>query len=233
MDRILLSRFAVLVSGLLVTTFTATQADIPLPAITVTGNTPVGDMVYRDYQQRSPDIRWPSVITKFIKISEIFSHNEIEINASRETVWNHLVQAKLWPQWCSFIKKVKIWGGSEVLEKDTRFLWNAYDLPQEGFSVPIQGAVSPEPLSSKVFEYVPQSRLGWRSYGAPTVHGTLCETYHNWLLTPIGPKRTRVVFEEVAGGFAAGFARGNHAEIVHVSHQQWLEELKKISENQT
>jgi Polyketide cyclase / dehydrase and lipid transport len=233
MDRILPSRFAVLVSGLLVTTFTPTRADIPLPAITVTGQTPVGDMVYRDRQQRSRDVRWPSVISKFIDISEIFAHNEIDINASSETVWNHLVQAKLWPQWCSFVKKVKIWGDSDVLEKGTQFWWRAYDLPQEGFAVPGAGVVYPDPLSSKVFEYVPETRLGWRSYGAMSVHGSVCETYHYWLLTPIGPKKTRVLFEEVAEGGAAGFARGNHPEIVHVNHQQWLEELKKVSETKS
>jgi hypothetical protein len=93
--------------------------------------------------------------------------------------------------------------------------------------------ISPDPMSSKVFEYVPESRLGWRSYGAMTVHGTLCETYHYWLLTPIGPRKTHVVFEEVARGFAAGFARGNHPEVVHVSHDQWLEELKKVSETKS
>jgi hypothetical protein len=139
MNRILPSRFALLASGPLVaTTFTATRADTFLPSITVTGKTPAGDTVYQDLQQRSPDVRWPTAITKFVKISEIFAHNQIDINAPAGTVWNHLIQAKLWPEWCSFVKNVKIWGGSEVLEKNTRFLWNAYDLPQEHLSVPLQ-----------------------------------------------------------------------------------------------
>jgi hypothetical protein len=76
----------------------------------------------------------------------------------------------------------------------------------------------------------PESRLGWRSYGATTFHGTLTETYHNWLLTPIGSRKTHVLFEEVAQGYPAGPARGYYPEVVHVSHQQWLEELKKVSE---
>ena len=171
-----------------------------------------------------------TAITKFIKISEIFAHNEIDINASAGTVWNHLVQAKLWSQWSSFAKKVKVWGGSDTPEKDTRFQWMAYDLPQDHLAKAGVGMIPFEALSRKVFEYVPESRLGWRSYGAPTIHGALCETYHNWLLTPIGPKKNHVVFEEVAGGYAAGSARGNRPEVVHVSHQEWLEELKKVSE---
>ena len=82
-------------------------------------------------------------------------HNEIDINASAETVWSHLVQAKLWYQWCSFAEKVKIWGASEVLEKNTRFSYTAYDLPQDRVLL----EVPPEPMSSKVFEFVPESRL--------------------------------------------------------------------------
>ncbi|MBV8969399.1 MAG: SRPBCC domain-containing protein [Verrucomicrobia bacterium] len=210
---------------------TATAADTFLPSITVTGRatpspTPAGDMVSRDRQQRSPEVRWPSVISKFINYLEVFAHNEIDINASAQTVWSHLVQAKLWSQWCSFAKKVKIWGGSEVLEKNSRFLYMAYDLPQDRVLL----EVPPEPMSSKVFEYVPESRLGWRGYGAPTIQGALCETYHYWLLEPVGPNRTRIVFEEVATGWVARFARGNYPEVVHVGHDQWLEELKKVSE---
>jgi hypothetical protein len=160
------------------------------------------------------------VISRFVNYTEVFAHNEIDINASAETVWNHLVQAKLWYQWCSFAKKVKIWGGSEVLEKNTRLSYKAYDLPQDNVVL----EVPPDPMSSKVFEYVPESRLGWRGYGAPTFWGTICETYHYWLLKPTGPNRTHVIFEEIATGRAAALARGRYPEVVHVAHDQWLEE---------
>src|SRR5262249_22442542 len=109
---------------------------------------------------------------------------------------------------------------------NTRFSYMAYDLPQDRVNL----EVPPEPMSSKVFEYVPKSRLGWRGYGAPFGLGALCETYHYWLLKPVGPNRTHVVFEEVATGWAARFARGYYPEVVHVGHDQWLEELKKVSE---
>ena len=60
MDRILPSWFALLAGGLLVNTaLTLTRADILLPSIIVTAKTPEGDTVYKDLQQRSPDIRWP------------------------------------------------------------------------------------------------------------------------------------------------------------------------------
>lgn len=80
---------------------------------------------------------------------------------------------------------------------------------------------------------VPESRLGWVSYAtANTPFGPLCDSYHNWLLTPIGAKKCLVIFEAVATGLAARKARGNYSEITHLSHQRWLEELKRISESQ-
>ena len=37
-------------------------------------------------------------------------------------------------------------------------------------------------------------------------------------------------FEEVATGMAARYARGAYPELVHMSHDSWLERLKWISE---
>jgi len=90
-----------------------------------------------------------------------------------------------------------------------------------------------QPLDSKVSEYVPESRLGWVSYGSIGVWGPVCDAYHTWLLTPTGANKCRVIFEEVATGLAAQHARGVYPEILHLSHQRWLEQLKKISESRT
>jgi hypothetical protein len=81
-----------------------------------------------------------------------------------------------------------------------------------------------------VIEYVPERRIAWYSFGTLTEHGPLCATYHAWLLTPIGTKKCRVIFEEAATGRAARYARGAYPEIVHLSHHRWLEQLKKVSE---
>jgi hypothetical protein len=146
-----------------------------LPAITVTGTAPPGDIVSRDRDQRSPDINWPTTLS--IKWSEVFAHNGIVINASCATVWNHLVQAELWPQWCSFSGKVKIKDGSQILQKNTKFSWRGLDLPQDDKGV---FQYTPEPLVSKVIEYVPERRIGWYSFGTftdvfvlPTILGSL------------------------------------------------------------
>jgi hypothetical protein len=184
------------------------------------------DIVSRDRDQRSPDIHWPPALS--IRWSEMFAHNEIEINAPCATVWNHLVQAQLWPQWYPNSGKVKINDGSQMLQKNTKFTWSGFDLPRDNRF----DSFSP-PLDSQVSEYVPESRLSWVSYGSTGVWGPVCDAYHTWLLTPIGATKCRVTFEEVATGLAAQHARGVYPEILHLSHQRWLERLKKISESRT
>jgi hypothetical protein len=51
--------------------------------------------------------------------------------------------------------------------------------------------------------------------------------------SPIGAKKCHVIFEEVATGLAAQHTRGVYPEILHLSHQKWLERLKDISESRT
>src|SRR5260370_18267194 len=105
----------------------ATAAVIELPAVVVTARAAKPpDIVTRDRDQRSQDIHWPPALS--IRWSEMFAHNEIEIKAPCATVWNHLVQAQLWPQWYPNSGKVKIMDGSQILQKNTKFTWSGFDL---------------------------------------------------------------------------------------------------------
>jgi hypothetical protein len=63
-----------------------------------------------------------------------------------------------------------------------------------------------------------------------TPHGPFYVSYHTWLITPLGPKKCYVTFEEVASGDAARWAPGHYPEVVHISHDHWLREVKKVSE---
>jgi hypothetical protein len=51
-----------------------------------------------DLLHRSPDIHWPAGFEP--SNADLFAHNEILINASRERVWKHIVDANRWPTWC-------------------------------------------------------------------------------------------------------------------------------------
>jgi uncharacterized protein YndB with AHSA1/START domain len=209
----------------------ATRAAESLPAVTVTGVTPTpaprGDAVSRDWAERSPEVNWPTPM--FNKAAEIFAHNQIVINASCATVWDHLVHAELWPHWCAYSGKVRIWGGAQVLQKNTKFTWVSEDVPQQlglGFSL-----AQAQNVDALVVECEPPHRLGFRSYGrAWTERGPLIASYHNWYIKPLGPKKCLVTFEEVATGRAARFARMAYPEVAHNSHDEWLQGLKRISE---
>lgn len=200
-------------------------ADIELPGIVVTARaTKPPDIVSRDRAERSPDIHWPPDLS--LQYSEMFAHNEIEINAPCATVWNHLVQARLWPQWFPDSGKVKIKDGSQTLQKNTKFTWSGTDLPLQNRWVSFS-----QPVDSKVIECVPERRMTWVTYADSSVYGPICDACHTWLVIPTGPRNCRVIFEEVATGLAAQHARGVYPEILHLNHQRWLEGLKRISES--
>jgi len=220
------------VCSLFLIMISTTRAANPLPAVTVTGQVtpipaPQGDAVYRDWAERSPEVHWPTPM--FNKAAEIFAHNQIVIDASCQAVWDHLVHAALWPQWCAYSGKVRIWGGAQVLQKNTKFTWVSADVPQQlGLGLSLSQAQNVDAL---VVECEPPSRLGFRSYGrAWTERGPLIASYHNWYIKPLGPKKCLVTFEEVATGRAARFARIAYPEVAHNSHDEWLEGLKRISE---
>ena len=209
----------------------ASSADIELPAIVVQGQvSQPPDIVLKDREERSADVHWPTALS--IRWSEMFAHNAIDINASCAMVWNHLIQAYLWSQWCPDVGKVKVSNkdGSSTLRMNTRFTWSGFDLGLDTIALP--GFRVDPPFASKVNEYVPESRLGWVSYTtAVTPWGPVCDAYHNWLLTPTSANKCHVVLEAVATGLGARHARGVYPEIAHMSHQRWLEDLKRASEN--
>jgi len=219
------------ICGLFLIAGTAAPANTELPAVTVTGQTtpsptPPGDTVSRDWRERSPEVRWPTPM--FNGAAEIFAHNTIVINASCDTVWDHLIHAELWPHWCPYSGKVTISGRSQVLQKNSKFTWISADLPQE---IPLLGQDKADRVDGLVVEFAPPNRLGWRSFGRQwTIHGPLVDSYHNWFIKPIGPRKCLVTFEEVATGLAARWARTAYPEFVHLSHEHWLEALKRISE---
>ena len=50
-----------------------------------------------DLANRSLEIHWPNGFTP--ADADLFSHNELLINAPCERVWRHIVEATKWPQW--------------------------------------------------------------------------------------------------------------------------------------
>jgi uncharacterized protein YndB with AHSA1/START domain len=162
-----------------------------------------------DLANRSLDIHWPNGFTP--ADADLFSHNELHINAPCERVWRHIVEATKWPQWYPNSNGVEILadGGSE-LKDNTVFRWSTFGLP----------------LESRINEFVPFSRIGWFGY-AP---GTTPSFYHTWYLKPEGDG-CRVVTDEVGKGESAVQFRKTDEDAMHRGHDLWLARLKWVSES--
>jgi hypothetical protein len=95
-----------------------------------------------DLANRAAEIHWPTGFDP--AKADLFSHNELVINAPCERVWQHIIDATKWPEWYPNSKDVRITDGT-VLAEDTLFRWTTFGLP----------------LESKINEFVPYTRIGW------------------------------------------------------------------------
>jgi uncharacterized protein YndB with AHSA1/START domain len=159
-----------------------------------------------DLANREKNIHWPQRFDP--SQADLFSHNELLINASCERIWSHIIDADKWPEWYPNAKKVKI-AGDTVLKNGTVFRWTTFGLP----------------IESKVNEFVPYTRIGWYGY-AP---GTAPSFYHTWYLKPRGDG-CMVVTDEVGKGKDAAHLRESDEGLMHRGHDLWLATLKWVSE---
>jgi len=159
---------------------------------------------------RSPDIHWPPGFDPLK--ADLFSHNELLINASYERIWRHVIEALKWPQWYPNSKDVRIVSDSSSMLRDgTVFRWTTFGLP----------------LESRIREFVPFSRIGWYGY-APGKDPTF---YHTWYLTPRG-NGCLVATDEVGNGRdAANWRRQTDEGLMHRGHDLWLATLRWVAES--
>jgi hypothetical protein len=161
-----------------------------------------------DLATRSREIHWPEGFDP--ESADLFSHNELVIEATCEKIWSQIVDVKRWPLWYPNSKDVALLGNAEVLGDGTTWRWNTFGLP----------------IESKVHEYVPHTRLGWYGY-AP---GTRPSFYHTWLLMPQGAG-CLVVTDEVGMGKDAAHLRETDESLMHRGHDLWLATLRWVSES--
>jgi uncharacterized protein YndB with AHSA1/START domain len=160
-----------------------------------------------DLAARSPDIHWPAPFSP--AAADLFSHNQLLIEAPCERVWKHIVDAGNWPMWYPNSKEVGLLEGATELGPDARWRWTTFGLE----------------IESRVHEYAPYSRLGWYGY-AP---GAAPAFYHTWLLQPRAGG-CFVVMEEVGLGKDAAHLRATDEGLMHRGHDLWLAGLKWVSE---
>jgi hypothetical protein len=159
-----------------------------------------------DLANRDRDIHWPQGFDP--SQADLFSHNELLINASCARIWSHIIDADKWPEWYPNAKEIKI--TSDTMLKDgTIFRWTTFGLP----------------IESKVNEFVPYTRIGWYGY----TPGAAPSFYHTWYLKPRG-NACMVVTDEVGKGKDAAHLRESDEGLMHRGHDLWLATLKWVSE---
>jgi uncharacterized protein YndB with AHSA1/START domain len=162
----------------------------------------------RDLADRWPDIHWPEGFSP--DHADLFSHNELRIEAPCERVWENIVDATKWPQWYPNSKDVVVMDGGNVLRAGSVFRWTTFGLP----------------LESRIDEFTPFSRIGWYGY-AP---GEQPSFYHTWYLKPVG-EGCLVATDEVGKGKSAAHLRETDESLMHRGHDLWLATLKWMAES--
>jgi uncharacterized protein YndB with AHSA1/START domain len=161
-----------------------------------------------DLANRSPNIHWPEGFSP--DKADLFSHNELIINAPCERVWKHIVVATKWPEWYPNSKDIHIVDGPPTLAAGSVFRWTTFGLP----------------LESRINEFIPFTRVGWFGY-AP---GASPSFYHTWYLQAQGDG-CLVVTDEVGKGKDAKHLREIDEGLMHRGHDLWLATLRWISES--
>ncbi len=146
------------------------------------------------------------------KISEIYGLNDIDVEASAETVWKLLVDAENWHRHFPPENQVKILGGERVLALGTR----------------LTRVTAGYPMSLEVTECVPGRRLAW----ATMVDGddTGSTAYHGWVITPTAQGCHLLTEETEQGSFFLEMVGRQNPGLLYRYHQEWVEALARAAE---
>ncbi|WKN44513.1 SRPBCC domain-containing protein [Tunicatimonas pelagia] len=155
----------------------------------------------------SEEINWP----KTYKPTEakFFVHNEIEIEASPDVVWNILVQAEAWPEWYEGASEVNVQNTtSGILTERAIFTWQTMGLN----------------FTSSIREFVPPYRLSWESE-KKSITG-----YHAWLIVPTDTG-CQLITSESQRGWLTFFEKTFQPKKLRRLHDVWLAAIKEKAEN--
>ena len=159
-----------------------------------------GDNVYK--------IEWPDEYVP--EESNFFVHNEIEINASPQKVWDVLIQAQTWEDW---------YEGAD----DIRFVNGSYG-PIEANSI-LEWKTMGQYFTSTIKEYKAPYRLAWESE-KKGIRG-----YHAWLIEPTD-KGCLLITSESQHGFVSTMEKLFVPNKLHKLHDSWLAGIKARAESE-
>ncbi|HMO40350.1 MAG TPA: DinB family protein [Saprospiraceae bacterium] len=175
-------------------------------------NTSANDRVIKTkkYNEETNLIYWPEKFDP--KIAKFYVYNEIDINASPETVWNILIDAT---KWHTFYKGVE--EPVEILDDFTQVLAN-----NVSFSLKTMGIK----LSPTIKEFIPYERMAWE------VNAKNIQAYHAWLIVPTD-SGCRLITPESQNGFLTFLQKVFQPNKLLNLHEHWLSVIKARAEETT
>jgi len=155
----------------------------------------------------SAEIDWPK--NYIPEKSKFFVHNEIDIIADPQEVWNILIAAEEWESYYMGASDFKFTdsNSSGKLESTSVFSWKTMG----------------QYFTSTVKEYKPPYRLSWES-NKKSIQG-----YHAWLIIPT-EKGCKLVTSEAQHGFMASMEKRFVPNKLERLHDVWLAQIKKKAE---
>lgn len=155
----------------------------------------------------APDqIRWPAQYRP--ERATFYVHNEIEIAAPPEVVWDILVRAGAWSDWYEGASGVRVKDSpTGTLQPNSVFDWRTMG----------------RDFTSVVREFAPPYRLAWESR-REDIQG-----YHAWLLIPTAGG-TRLVTDESQFGLLAVLQKLFIPNKLRRLHDSWLCGIKQQAE---
>lgn len=155
----------------------------------------------------SKEILWPDDYKP--EESKFFVHNEIDINASPETVWSVLIQADEWEDYYEGASNIQLIDNTDGrLSENSIFTWKTMGLD----------------FTSTIKEFEPPYRLSWES-DKRSIRG-----YHAWLIIPT-ENGSKLITSEAQHGFMTSLQKVFVPNKLERLHDEWLAQIKYKSEN--
>lgn len=151
-------------------------------------------------------INWPSEYEP--SKSKFYVHNEIEIKAKPEVVWEFLIDALKWQSWYKGAKNVSFTNPKEtVLNGNSVFNWETMGLK----------------FQSTIKQFEPNRLLAWESK-KKSIQG-----FHVWLIVPT-ENGCKLITDESQNGWLTFLQKTFQGKKLKKLHDIWLAELKNKSE---
>jgi len=155
----------------------------------------------------SEKINWPEGFKP--AESDFFIHNEIEINASPEEVWDIFINAAKWPQWHKKTEGIQLLNSPEgKLNPSSVFIWS----PAGKFT-------------STIKEFKPPYNIAWLG----ETDNEKMTVYNAWMIIPT-KDGCKVISNETQNGPKTKMEKIFAPNMVRKNIGQWLLKLKEQAE---